>query len=115
MVNETDLLKLKAKSPSEILEKMSKSRRRVTEEGAGKGPLTTLHLRSGRDISGWVLKFEEELGQSGATLLFQTQGPSQNISDDLVYIDVSNIEAVTVHGTTEYLHIIAPGKFDAPP
>ena len=114
MGNESDLFKLKPKSPSKILEKLSKSRRNSPEGGTGGAPLTTIHLRSGRDISGWVLKLEEELGHAGATLLFQALGQSQNTSDDIVYLDVANIEAVTIHRTTDFLHVISPGKFDPP-
>ena len=105
MAEESDLLKLKPKSPSQILEALAKSRKKGLL-----GPLTSLHLRSGRDIIGRVLRFEEELGQPGALLLFQMQGPSQN-DDDVVYLDAVNIEAVTVHGAKEHLQVLEPAQF----
>lgn len=82
--------------------------------GSGEAPLVTLHLRSGRDLVGRVLRFEEERPGRGFCLLLQRHDGSRGLGDDVAYIDAGSVEAVTVHGARRSAAALSAGAVEAP-
>jgi hypothetical protein len=81
------------RQPLRLLEELAALSRRV---GAGEGfarPRVTLHLRSGRDVTGTLLGCAEDHGERVA-LLLETR---ERESLDVTHISVSSLEALTVY------------------
>ena len=74
----------------------------------------TLHLRSGLDLRGSILRIVRD--DSGAmSLLVQPSGDGPERLDELTYLPLGAIEAVTVHAASEWLDIVSFGEFDRLP
>lgn len=106
------LLGLSPRSVEEIIDEHVALRKRTKAEEHVRVPLVTLHLRNGRDVSGWVIAKTER--SSNATVLLHASGPDpRQVPYDALYVPIASIEAVTVHdaGTlgTE------PARKDPPP
>ena len=86
------LCRLQAKSVEALIDQLLALRR---ARGAS-SPLVTLHLASGRDLTGWVLDLQS--GPSGPALLVHRRGDDPRFAgDDALYLPRAAIEAVTVH------------------
>jgi len=89
------ILKLAPHPVSVVLQNLFAIRQKANQGGAMKVPLTTLHLRSGRDVTGWLISIDERKGDS---LVFQRHGPDLRQPDfHILYVDPRDIEAITVH------------------
>ncbi|MEW6733981.1 MAG: hypothetical protein AB1489_21825 [Acidobacteriota bacterium] len=111
---QTTLSILPAKTVSAILAELHSLRRRANAGENIPTVLITLHLRSGRDLRGWLIDLSEERGQLAA--LLQLPGNDlHNPQTDLLYLELSTIEAVTIHNAWEVANLISFGRIGAPP
>ncbi len=83
----------RARRPAAILEALRGMRERSEAGESIIPPRVTLHLASGRDVSGWVLDSNE-----GAVLLQPVEGTAATPGPDTLYVEMAALEAVTVHG-----------------
>jgi hypothetical protein len=84
------LRELTARNPERLLEELGELARRIRAGEGLRRPRVTLHLRSARDLSGFVL----DVGREGSTasVLLHTP-PEWNVA----HVPMAAIEAVTVH------------------
>jgi hypothetical protein len=79
-------------------------------------PLITLHLKSGRDFAGWLLaRGGEKREELGAVLLRLFQPGTSPAVPDLLYVDLTNIEAVTVQNPISKLPRLSEKWIEPPP
>jgi hypothetical protein len=69
-------------------------------------PRVTLHLRSGRDVSGIVLASGSDR-RGAALLLHRTGDTGRRPGSDVLYVDPAMIEAVTVHESADVARQLA--------
>jgi hypothetical protein len=98
------LRELTARHPERLLEELAELARRIRAGEALRRPRVTLHLRSARDLSGFVLDVGHEGGM--ASVLLHTP-PEWNVA----HVPMGSLEAVTVH---DVLGLSRPPA-DAPP
>ncbi len=92
------LLRLEPRPLDEILGELCALRARRETDAAVQVPRVTLHLRSGRDLSGEVLRLGDEV-RTGRWLVLHDHGPDpRRVELDAVYLPLASIEAITVHG-----------------
>jgi hypothetical protein len=94
---ERALAELPSQSVGRLLESLVKLRERRDAGEKIRVPYVTLHLRSGRDVSGFVLKLGTSPGPDVNVLLHAPGGDGRAPDYDALYAPVSAIEAVTVH------------------
>jgi hypothetical protein len=75
-----------------ILEALRALRERSDAGEDIRPPRVTLHLASGRDVSGWVVDSNES-----AVLLQPAEGRPAAPGPDTLYVEMAALEAVTVH------------------
>lgn len=81
-------------------------------EGRERAPSVTLHLRSGRDVTGVVLR--ELSDRQTSWVLVQTGKRSRHEpANDVTYVPLAAIEAITVHEAPSHLPLLAPGGASA--
>ena len=82
--------------PERLLEVLAE----LARSGATPLPTVTLHLRTGRDLAGIVVdrRLSQRAG-GAATWVIQTAS-HERFADDLTFIAVSQVEAVTLHGAS---------------
>lgn len=105
MTNEINqaLTRLPARSVRALLEEIYELRRQglaERPENLDKVPLITLHLRSGKEFSGWLLSLgsAEDAKAKNSVLLHRHDLNTRTLNDsDVLYLDLDQIEAVTVH------------------
>jgi hypothetical protein len=95
---------LPPRSVRAILEELVKARRDNEnlpagwEANAGQLPLVTLHLKSSKEFRGWVVGLGENEGETkDAVLLHRHDYGARSVGMDVLYLDLSQIEAVTLH------------------
>lgn len=98
---EKTVASLPARRVDQVLLDLIAIRRRWREGDPVTVPQATLHLRSGRDLSGWVVALE-----SGA-LLLQTGHESQR---NATYLDPAQVEAITVHDAMDVAPFLSDGR-----
>ena len=76
-------------------------------------PLVTFHLRSGRDVTGWILA--GEMDGSQPSLLVHVPGDLRSPGNDIAYLDPAGIEAVTVLDAERALQEISFGRVQVAP
>ena len=76
-------------------------------------PLVTFHLRSGRDVTGYVL--DGDLESSQPSLLLQVPGDLRQPAMDVAYVDPSDVEAVTVLSADRAVKEISFGRVQVAP
>jgi hypothetical protein len=93
---------LPPRSVRAILEELVKTRRDSEilpagwEANAPQLPLVTLHLKSGKEFRGWVIGLGE--GETkDAVLLHRHDYGARSVGTDVLYLDLNNVEAVTLH------------------
>jgi hypothetical protein len=91
------LTDLPAQSVGRLLESLVRLRERRDAGEKLRVPYVTLHLRSGRDVSGFVLKLGTSPGPEVNVLLHAPGSDGRAPDYDALYAPVSAIEAVTVH------------------
>jgi hypothetical protein len=84
------LRELQAKRPERVLEELGELARRTRAGETLRRPRVTLHLKSARDLSGFVLDVGRDGGE--AHVLLHTP-PEWNVA----HVSMAHIEAVTVH------------------
>lgn len=93
------LLSIRARPVGAILEALASLRQAATEtKDPERVPLTTLMLRSGHSVSGWLLSREQPGGQGHLFLLHTPQQSAR----DVVAVDAEDIVAVTVHNAPTF-------------
>jgi hypothetical protein len=103
------LSRLPPRKPRELLEDLAASAR-------DSHPINiTLHLTSGRDMRGTLIGMES--GDSGDSrgLALSLSDDSGRESDDVSYVALESVEAVTVHGALNSLSILSRGSLETPP
>lgn len=81
-------------------------------EGRERAPSVTLHLRSGRDVAGIVLR--ELSDRQTSWLVVQTGKRSRHEpANDVTYVPLAAIEAITVHEAQSHLPLLAPAGASA--
>lgn len=87
---------------------------KIGSEPAGASISVTLHLRSGLDLRGSIRRLVRD--DSGAmSLLVQPADDELELRDELTYLPLGAIEAVTVHAASEWLDILSFGELDRMP
>ncbi|HEX4622083.1 MAG TPA: hypothetical protein VH208_11000 [Myxococcaceae bacterium] len=94
---ERALTELPAQSVGRLLESLVRLRERRDAGEKIRVPYVTLHLRSGRDVSGFVLKLGTSPGPDVNVLLHAPGNDGRAPDYDALYAPVSAIEAITVH------------------
>jgi hypothetical protein len=94
---ERALAELPAQSVGRLLESLVRLRERRDAGEKIRVPYVTLHLRSGRDVSGFVLKLGTSPGPDVNVLMHAPGNDGRAPDYDAVYAPVSAVEAVTVH------------------
>ncbi|HYI01973.1 hypothetical protein [Hyalangium sp.] len=97
MEQQRTLESLAALDPLEVLERLAQLRQRAFQAEPVPIPVITLHLRSGRDLTGRVLSLAAPKGGERALLCEVTEGDRPSTTVAAVYVPVSAIEAVRVH------------------
>jgi hypothetical protein len=106
-LNHQDLLqRLPARGARELLKELLAHRRR-----GERSPLVTLHLDGGRDLTGWPLALGDG-GQEGPCLLLQRASHGSGPKDDLTYLPMSLVRALSVHGALEALDVLSGGALE---
>ncbi len=95
MPDEQKLLELEPKMPVRLLEELAGLSERVAGGETLRRPTVTLHLRSGRDVSGVVLKVRHQ-GHAAVAAL-HLPGGGRTPEYDVAHVPVDSVEAVTVH------------------
>lgn len=103
---------LPAKTPRALLTEMLSLRSRKKKGEKITVPLAVFHLKSGRDVVGWLLDGDID-GREPALLIQLTadRGPSP----DVVYVDPSLVEAITIRDTQTVAKEISFGRVTAEP
>jgi hypothetical protein len=101
------LEKLRPRGVRELLQDLLAHRRR-----GGDSPRVTLHLAEGRDLTGWPLALDED-GHDGPCLLFQRAGGGTGPQDDLTYLPLGLVQALTVHGALGALEVLSGGALES--
>lgn len=108
------LLLIPPKRIQTILDELANLRDRANKGEDVTIPLTTLHLKNGKDITGWFLGMEYDRNEQ--CLLFQIcSSDYRSYTYDIAYLYPASIEAMTVHNAAEVAHLISFGKVAVPP
>ncbi len=91
---------LAALEPLEVLERLAQLRQRAFQAEPVPVPVITLHLRSGRDVTGRVLALTALKTGERALLCEVLEGERPATTIAAVYVPLSAIEAVRVHEVT---------------
>jgi hypothetical protein len=83
--------------PLEVLERLAQLRQRAFQAEPVPVPVITLHLRSGRDLTGRVLMLMPLKGGERTLLCEVLEGERPATAAAVVYVPVSAIEAIRVH------------------
>ena len=93
-----------------VLDALAELRRRVETVDPDRLPLVTLHLASGRDLSGFIVGLDEE------GVVVHAPGPhSRQPTWTVVYLDPRAVEAVSVHDAPAVAHTLSGGKVRSAP
>ncbi len=88
---------LKARGLDEVLDELHGLKQRQRSGLPVRIPAVTLHLRSGRDVYGFVLEVAEDR-RAGRMVLLHAPGPElRNPQTDAMYLAAASIEALTLH------------------
>jgi hypothetical protein len=80
----------------QLFEELTQAARQWKRGEAVHRPLVTLHLQSGRDVTGAVLDlFEPRVG--GRTLLVSRRVPGRGPDTEVLLVPLAHVEAVTLH------------------
>lgn len=109
------LLRLPARGVRTMVEEFHRVRRRAAEGEDVRVPLATFHLRTGRDLAGWVVSLAEEGHGRGEALVLEVADVAGRPSGDLAYLDPNSIEALTVHNISAAIAVLSFGAIEAPP
>jgi hypothetical protein len=86
-------------------------KRRADAGDEGPVPLVTLHLKSGRDLTGHLLARGATGSAAGGSWLLHVPGANgasgRFASDDAAYVPAGAIEAMTVHGAGQLALVVA--------
>jgi hypothetical protein len=90
--------RLTAQSIDAVVDELLALRRRSESGEQVPTPLVTLHLRSGRDLVGYLMA-RSNAGAPGEAWLVHVPGAARNAGDDdVAYVPPAAVEALTVHG-----------------
>ena len=92
------LLQLPTESVISLLQRLSDLREQQRSIPEIVLPRVTLHLRSGLDLTGYVLRVGQPVSATEPVVLLHTPGTDpRRTEDDVAYAGASSIESVTVH------------------
>ena len=111
----TELLgKLRARALRPLLEALCQAGG-ADPEGSG-APVLTLHLRSGRDLTGRPIHVAEERGSPGAVVLLRPVGGARGApTGEVTYVELGAVEGVTVHDAAAAIGPLSGGELEPPP
>lgn len=107
---------LRARSVTTMLEELAATveRAKAGEGDTSRVPLTTFHLATGRDVRGWLLALEPA-STKGRAVLVQIASSQGTRTHDVSYLDVSVLEALTVHNAADAIEVLSFGDVERPP
>jgi len=110
------LAALPAKAVAYVLTLLSDSYAQSEDPQNPRLPLVILHLRSGRDLLGRVVKLGSDPVR-GQTLLVQAvdSDPPRSPEVNALYVPLDSIEAVTIRNADNYPDLLSEGALPAPP
>lgn len=92
------LSKLPARTVRALLQEMAELRQQLGLDGLDKLPLITLHLKSGKEFSGWLLVFGGDEQAKDVIMLHRHDLNTRALNDsDVLYLSAEQVEAITVH------------------
>jgi len=106
------LAALPALTVSEVLERLVALRGRAAQNDEVKVPLATFHLRSGRDVTGWVLRRTEASPRGSGLLIQLAAREGQGVH--AMYVDPQGIEAVTLLDVPTVAWLLTDGAVPPP-
>lgn len=106
---EKGLFQLPARTVDDLLADMLRARKRWLEGDEVAVPRASFHLRSGRDLTGWVIDLQND-GHGRRTVLLHRADGGGPAPWDACYLDATTIEAITVHDAPAAAHLISEGK-----
>jgi len=104
------LQRLPPRPLSRLLGDLAALRQRAAAGESVSVPLTTLHLRTGRDVVGWVVA----LDQAGWLLVHGAGPDPRQPGYDAVYLPLAAVEALTVHDAPAAAPFLSEGRLAAP-
>lgn len=110
---ETALAQLPAKPLATILQTLAAIRQRANRGEAVQMPCTTFHLRSGRDIDGWLLDVRQE--KQTTMVLIHANACNQVVHYHVAYVALGDIEAITVHDAATFAPVLSFGQVQRAP
>lgn len=115
MTPEEMLARFPAKPVADLLELLAQSYANADDPENPGLPRVTLHLCSGRDLLGCVIKLGQDPAR-GQTLLVRVAGADLRSPEvHALYVPVSSIEAVTVNNADRVADLLSDGALPAPP
>lgn len=97
----------------ELLERLAALRERAARHPEVQVPLATFHLRSGRDVTGWLLGRSDPSGR-GSGLLIRLAGRERHPPLEVLYVDAASVEAVTLLDVPGSAYLLSDGKVPPP-
>jgi len=77
--------------------------------------LVILHLRSGRDLSGRIVRLGQDPGRGQTLLLQVSDAGGRSAEGGALYVPVDSVEAVTVLEAEQCVDLLSDGAMPAPP
>ncbi|GEM_PF-1930516 len=110
------LQKVIPRSPRKVLEGLAEIAAQAGQEYGDESilPFLTLHLRSGGLLSGWLLAIGEDKG-SQFVMIHSSALDRHEPSGSLSFVDLGNIEAVTVVNSLDFISFLTDGALSFPP
>ncbi|MDQ7826934.1 MAG: hypothetical protein RDV48_29315 [Candidatus Eremiobacteraeota bacterium] len=105
------LNRLPPRKPHEILEELA-ARTQASDNDLF---LLTLHLNSGRDVKGYLTGVEEKTSGGSRAVTLRPADHSGFATNDVFYVMMSSIEALTVHGAQKAVSPLSGGSLEVPP
>jgi hypothetical protein len=115
-MNPAELLaKLPSKPIPELLASLARGYDQSDDPARPRLPVVILHLRSGRDLSGRIVRLGQDPGR-GQTLLLQAADSGGRAAETAaLYVPLDSVEAVTVLEADQYADLLSDGALPAPP
>ncbi len=104
---------LPARRLAAVVERLQAARQRVRQGAPFALPLATFYLRSGSQLSGWVLATHTEHSQM--LVLLQLTSPQPDVPPSVAYLALDAVEAIVVQQAEQHLALLSDGAVQAPP
>ena len=95
------LAKLPARNVATILQELERIRLELAKTNEALMPLITIYLKSGQHLTGWLLLLAED-----SLMLHVYDADSRAVSSEVLYLDLIQLEAVSIHNTQTIAHLL---------